>query len=293
MLAGLEHDQDAAKQKALAAVHLAALGFHVLPIVAGQKRPPFQTGPGHRDAATRDVETICRWFIQHADWDVALVLHMSGHVAIDVDLKDGRKDQTIRWLQKFEAMAGGRFADQTACQVTPKGGWHYIFEAPEGVDLRSRLAPTIELQRHILVVAPSAGRRWINHPETGVAPFPQALVPRATRPAGEPLSAHHRARNTRSQKSIAGLIRTVEAALEGNRNSTLYWAACALLEQPHSETDMADLVFAATCSGLPLEEAIRTSESASRRMNHSVNSTAGATPTGSGKPSGPEGQAQS
>lgn len=249
-----------------AAVELARLGYFVVPVLRSNKRPPFETGPGHATAATRDPEQIAAWFEANL-WEIALVLHLSGHVAIDVDIKPPRQAQTIAWFRKLEAIAGG-FVGRTASQRTPSGGWHYLFREPSGVDLRSQLAPTIELQRHILVVAPSCGRRWIRHPATGVLPFPEPLIPRARRRTGEPLSAHRRRQASSSQASIHGLIRTVESAYDGNRNRTLYWAACRLHEREHADTDESDLIFAAAASGLPLDEAIRTVESARRMVGN-------------------------
>lgn len=256
-----------------AAIELAAIGFHIVPIVPGLKRPPFKTGPGHADAATRDSEQLAAWF-ETSRWEIGLVLHLSGHIAIDVDLRRETSTKTIVAFTRLEALAypphpdsgpfTRRFSDMTATQVTPKHGWHYIFQLPEGTDggtLRSQLAPNVELQRHILVVAPSRGRRWIRHPHQGIATFPDVLLDRARAPRPPTRGLD---RGTR-RANITGLLHTITTAGPGNRNRALYWAACRLAESAWVEGDPDQLVVAAVESGLSMDEAIRTTESGLHR----------------------------
>lgn len=251
-----------------AACELAAIGFHIVPIMPGLKRPPFKTGPGHAEAATRDPEQLAAWF-QRGHWEIGLVLHLSGHIAIDVDLHRETAAKTIAAFTRLEALAyppqpgsgpfNRRFGDETATQVTPKRGWHYIFQLPEGTDggtLRSQLVPHVELQRHILVVAPSRGRRWTRHPHQGIAPFPDVLLERARapRPLARGLVPGARRPN------LNGLLHTIRTAGEGNRNRALYWAACRLAESAWIEGDPDQLVVAAIESGLSADESFRTVE---------------------------------
>lgn len=256
-----------------AAIELAAIGFHIVPIVPGLKRPPFKTGPGHAEAATRDPEQLAAWF-EHGRWEIGLVLHLSGHIALDVDIRRETAAKTIATFTRLEALAypsepgsgrlAPRFGDVTATQVTPSRGWHFIFQLPDhvnGDDIRSRLAPHIELQRHILVVAPTRGRRWIRHPQHGIATFPSALLERAHAPRKPAQRGRVRGR----RPSITGLLHTISTAGDGNRNRALYWAACRLAESAWAEGDPDQLVLAAVEAGLPIEEAIRTTENGLHR----------------------------
>jgi hypothetical protein len=59
----------------------------------------------------------------------------------------------------------------------------------------------------------------------------------------------HRSPNTGGDLD-AGLIRTVAAAPEGNRNHVLYWAACRAHERGSAPALLADLLAAAMAAGL-------------------------------------------
>src|SRR3954453_17693826 len=87
----------------LEALLLAALGFFPIPLVRGTKRPPFKTGPGHAHVATRDPDVLRSWFARDR-FDIGVVLHLSGHVAPDVDVK--HSSPGLAALRQLEEQTG-------------------------------------------------------------------------------------------------------------------------------------------------------------------------------------------
>jgi hypothetical protein len=67
-----------------------------------------------------------------------------------------------------------------------------------------------------------------------------------------------------SPRSIAGLIRVIETAREGNRNGVLYWAACRIAEEDAGADAALDLEAAGVRAGLSRKEAEDTVRSALR-----------------------------
>ncbi len=277
----LVHDDAAATGPELvaAALELAELGFSMVPEVPGARKPPFKTGPGHADGASNDPEVLRDWFSE-GRWDIALVLHLSGHVALDVDLKLKTVDVAGAFV-KLEERAGfglvHRLSDVTATELTPNGGFHYLFSLPDGVDkreLRGRLSPGLELQSHLLVVAPSRGRRWlprpsgeIAHPRTGVLELPQPILEQARKPAKVVIASEiSDAQVVDGIKGISGLHRWLRRQPAGNRNNGLYWAACTaarlVLTGDASVQHVQLLAQTGIKIGLPEHEALRTVESA-------------------------------
>jgi hypothetical protein len=259
-----------------AALEWARLGLHVLPIVPGTKRPPFRTGEGH-SAATTDPELIERWF-SVGDYWLALVLHLSGHCAADVDIRPGSNAAADQLVQ-LERLTGHsmrrRWSDVTACQTTPQRGWHYIFTRPAGVtreELRKNLTANIELQQQILVMAPSKGRRTVTRAcNVGFAELFPELVEIAKRPIRARPSTSTEAGAAGNVGSISSLHRFVKRLEEGNRNKGYHWACCRaaeMLEQGAiSEQNAAYLIETAVSIGLERREAEGTYASAMRHLD--------------------------
>jgi hypothetical protein len=262
------------------ALELAALGMHVLPIVPGTKQPPFKTGgagSGHAGAATTGSEQIREWFTESDYW-LSVVLWLSGHCAVDVDIRPGDNaaaEQLIGLEQLTGYTMARRWSDVTACQTTPQRGWHYIFQLPAGFDrqeLRNRLTPNIELAQMILVMAPSKGRKTIRSiAQVGTAELFPELVDLARKPA--------RAKPGKSGTAvkvgtISALHNFVKRLTPGNRNNGYYWAACRAAEMVEqgavSEASAAYLVETAVSIGLPRAEAELTYRSAMSRLELSA-----------------------
>jgi hypothetical protein len=224
------------------ALELVEIGFDVVPLIRGSKRPPFPTGRGHANGATRDPDVLKWWFTEeYTNCNIGVVLHLSGHIAVDVDVKHDAPG--VESLVALEHDLGLRLTGTTATQLTPTGGWHYIYKVPADVPaaaLKTTLAPGLELQKYILVVAPSQTRsgayRWYRHPRDGVATIPAALLDRARRvdPArqavrpGRQLAAGEV--TPAGVKRLRALADTVARAQAGGRHNLVLWAAAVASE---------------------------------------------------------------
>ncbi len=107
-----------------AALALAGENFHLLPV--RDKRPLI---PGGVHNATTDRALIRQWFNRWPDAGVGIACGASGLVALDIDPPHG--PAALEGL----ADAYGPLPD-TLSVITPRGGTHYYFAAPAGVDLR-------------------------------------------------------------------------------------------------------------------------------------------------------------
>jgi hypothetical protein len=101
-----------------------------------------------------------------------------------------------------------------------------------------------------------------------LAPWPDWLLA-ALAPKPEPPRTHNGHLAFCGDKWLRGLARTVAAAAEGSRNSTLYWAACRARDRVADgkvdEDFITDVLLEAAChAGLPMLEAQRTVASAMR-----------------------------
>ena len=106
--------------KISAALNYADRGWHVFPCKPQLKVP--LTANGHH-AATTDQEQIEKWWTVVPDANIGLSLKASGLIAVDVDLYK----EDCAW----DSFLGGRTFDPACIQRSARGGFHYIFTAPE------------------------------------------------------------------------------------------------------------------------------------------------------------------
>lgn len=177
-----------------------------------------------------------------------------GQFVLDIDPRHGGLDS----LGALELEHG--VLPRTRTARTGGGGMHLWFQLPEGHQrpLRGQLGGRdsgldVKTNRGYLVLPPSitsAPYEWL---EVGhVAPAPAWMIEQLTVPISNAIGIGG---------GIAGLVRTVALAEEGNRNGALYWAAVRCVE---SGTDPDVLVPAAQRAGLPTREIDRTIQSARR-----------------------------
>jgi len=165
---------------------LARVGFYIVPLSHGSKRPPWPSGHRHAGLASRSGQDFDRWYGPGTMFDLGVALSLSGHIAVDVDVKNGAPG--ARNLLEVERMLGRRLSEITAWALTPSNGAHYLFRLPPDLPyeaIRGALRPGVELQKNLLAVAPTErkGRpyRWVRHPADGIAELPEALVRLARR----------------------------------------------------------------------------------------------------------------
>lgn len=100
------------------ALGLAARGFKVFPIRAGEKSPPLI--PAWQDHATTDATTVAGWWTK---WPQANVgIHCDGLVVIDVDPKNGGNESLVELKKEIKL-------EKTYAVRTPSGGTHIYYRS--------------------------------------------------------------------------------------------------------------------------------------------------------------------
>ncbi len=197
-----------------------------------------------KDDATTEPAVINEWWTRWPHANVG-VRPPQGVVVLDVDPRNGGDTALAKLTQQHDGLPSTLVA-QTG------GGGHHIWYKYLG-PCRGHLLPGIDLKASTgyLVAEPSqhiSGRsyRWATtHP---LAPAPEWLR-RLITPAPLSLKPPPRAAS-HLRGADAGLVRKVANALEGNRNSSLYWAACRVHERGGDPALLEDLVSAAVAAGL-------------------------------------------
>ncbi len=141
-----------------AALRYAEGGVPVVPIVPGNNFP--LTEHGVHDAST-DPRTIAAWWRQWPRADLALACgERSGFDVLDVDQQYGGIDSLAQL-----AHTQGAIPD-TACQLTPSGGFHLLFHHEPGLKNRSGgqggapLGLDCRTSGAMIRTAPTGGYRW-------------------------------------------------------------------------------------------------------------------------------------
>jgi hypothetical protein len=239
------------------ALWLAKRGVPVIPCVMLTKRP--LTEHAFKDAST-DPQTIQRWWTH---WPYALIGVPTGEkfVVVDVDLQHS---QAQEWFASASL-------PPTRTHFTRSGGRHLLFRPHAQVRCTAgKIWPHVDTRGHggFIIWWPACGFE-VFHRDL-LAPVPdwilQALRPRQT---PEPTATAILSIGKNPEGKIAGIIRAVAGAPEGERNRLTFWGACRLAElvaQNLIDRSLAvDLVVeAASRTGIPRAEAWRTAQSAFR-----------------------------
>lgn len=226
-------------------------------------------------AATTDPELIHKWWTEEPDANIGAPCKLNGWAVLDIDPRNGGHASLCALEQRVGVLPG------TTMQITGGDGLHILYGSP-GFDLPGTPFPGIDFKHNgYILLAPSlhsSGNRY-QWPGDGrfrkpTAPWPNTLLPRKEKPRipGQP----------RRQQSLSGirrpgkrwtvdtLVQHVMDAAEGNRNASLYFAACrahetaeqGALDLYEAETALAD---AGQAVGLTASETIATIQSAARR----------------------------
>lgn len=128
-----------------AALYYASLGWRVLPIKPGEKRPPMASW---QHAATTDEKVIRNWYRGlYGGHGVGIATGAeSGIFVLDVDVSDGKHGDDT--LADLEATYGP--LPDTVRAMTGTGGAHIFFAIPDGADIRNnagtRLGPGLDIR---------------------------------------------------------------------------------------------------------------------------------------------------
>lgn len=131
------------------ALHLAAMGWRIFPLIPGTKRPAVGDWE-HR--ASSDPDRITRCWHGGSGFNIGVATGPSGLVVVDLDTTPDDKPgpHGAAALAALAASRGVELPD-TYTVSTPSGGQHLYFTSPPGVRLRNTagtLAPRIDTRAH-------------------------------------------------------------------------------------------------------------------------------------------------
>ncbi|MFT3889961.1 MAG: bifunctional DNA primase/polymerase [Arachnia sp.] len=257
---------------AASARHLAALGVPVFPCAPLGKHP--YTSRGFHDAST-DLAQVEAWWARIPNANLGVPTGTaSGMVVVDVDVHgptDGR-------LAFESAAAAGLVGGWSLLVRTPTGGMHAYYAATPGVEQRSWQAARAGIDFRgdggYIIVSPSVriiNEMPIRYEITDISDAPTAGVDSSRlRDFLDPRPGPVR-RPGRALLRIADVERLaswVAGQGEGERNRSLFWAACRLAENGVPTSDALDvLTAAARHGGLGEREIARTVRSAYRTVH--------------------------
>lgn len=149
-----------------AALRYARLGFAVLPLESGAKRPHPVLVPHGVRQATRDAAAIRDWWSQAPGANIGVACGSASRLAvIDMDCKnelDGKREFG-RFLYQHEGYAASVL--RAPCASTPSGGWHMWLRVPDGVRVPERpgILPGVDAKGDggYVVAAPSGLLRQV------------------------------------------------------------------------------------------------------------------------------------
>ncbi|MFD9225241.1 bifunctional DNA primase/polymerase [Streptomyces sp. NPDC060064] len=226
-------------------------------------------------AATTDTGLIRKWWTEEPDANIGAPCKLNGWAVLDIDPRHGG-DVSLRRIEERVGLLPG-----TCMQITGGDGLHILYLSP-GFDLPGEPFPGVEFKHNnYIVLAPSlhaSGNRYkwygdgrFYKPEVA---WPATLLPRKERPRvpGRPRTQQSLSGIRRPGKhwTVQTLVQHVMDASEGNRNASLYFAACRAQEtadQGFIDLYEAETALAAAGSavGLGDGEIIATIQSAASR----------------------------
>lgn len=271
-----------------AALACAKRGWHVFPLVPGRKVPAVREW---QRRATTDPDRIARCW-EHDAYNIGLATGPSGLVVVDLDTTKDGDEPSEAWSGRnvtcgadvLAAIAdehNAPYPQGTFTVVTPSGGRHLYFVAPDGPDLRNTCGTIgwkVDTRAHGGYVV-AAGSTVDGKPYTVADNSDPAVLPAwlatllrpAPLPAQEP-TAIPLPRNRRGaylQVAVDAELERVTSSPDDGHNNALYVAAVALGQLVAggalAEGDVtARLAHAAAQVGQPEREALRTIQSGLR-----------------------------
>lgn len=242
-----------------AAIEYIEMGYAVLPISPGSKRPVPYLAPRGLHSASTSPRVVAAWFSVEPAANVAIVPPV-GVVALDFDDSAAWESLTKSYPALLEAPHSR----------TPRGGTHCYLRVPSGVALRAnapRPLPQFEVKaswRGYLLEAPSRTDRgaysWVvplRRPSE-LPPIPQGILARLRVPVAEPAPAD-RLSDAALRAHLEHAAHRVRHATPGTRHPTLVREAArvgSLLPRGLDGRIARDALLQASLeSGLPRQEA--------------------------------------
>jgi hypothetical protein len=245
---------------------LAAKGLPVFPC---KNRPGTEddkaplTARGFHDA-TCDPDSVHRWWSR---WPDALIGVPAGikFVVIDGDL------QHVDAQKWFDDNRHRLPVTRTHC--TRSGGRHWLFAPTDLVKCSTgRLGPHIDTRGlgGYIIWWPACGLEMLH--DGILSPMPAWVIEALQPPPPAPFTPRWETMNPdRAQRQLAGIVRVIAWANEGERNAKAFWGACRIAEMTREgflkrDDGIAVVVEAAARAGLPRTEAASTARSAFRKV---------------------------
>jgi hypothetical protein len=244
-----------------------ARGLWVFPCEWGGKRPVVPRG---FKSATRDRRRIVDWFEgRFSGHNIGARTGTPGDDVLDVDVRpDGSGWAAFNRLKQTGLLAGAHRLVRT-----PSGGLHVYFTGTsqrcgslkaEHLDFKATGGYVLLPPSHV------TGRPYMmvdDRPPTGAVLDWDAArrLLRPPRPA-QPRAGGYSCPRPRRAGRVDHLPDWLAEQAEGNRNASLFWAACRAAEAGDQDL-LAELVAAAVLAGLDEAEAQRTVASAVRTVN--------------------------
>jgi hypothetical protein len=134
------HDLNEARSALNYALRYALLGWHVLPLDPGTKKPLGRLARNGFHDATTDEAQIRAWWTSEPTAGVGVAMKASGLVAVDIDPRNGG----LETMERLEAMHGPIASDVLA--YTGGGGEHRVFAAALVEHLPGTLGAGVDLK---------------------------------------------------------------------------------------------------------------------------------------------------
>lgn len=268
----------------LTACFLVIGGLKIFPCREGgpSAKAPY-TRRGFKEASN-DSALVSAWSSQFPNALWGLPCAMNGVVVLDAD-RHGKGDGVSNVMRLFEQ---NQFdCHQVPMVATPRGGYHFYFRRPNWLGrTRATLCDAVDIRDDAYVIAPGCKMadggtyelvegsftEWAELIVAGaLRPPPAWLVPLLLRPTAPPPRAFREDVDDEALRNqMRGIIRTVIDAQEGERNSSLYWAACRFAEFVRDDLVLHDfaealLEEAGARVGLPVRETRATVASGLRK----------------------------
>lgn len=226
------------------ALHYAGFGWRVLPVRQNSKIPAIKSWSVE---ASNNHETVTKMFSNHIGNIGVACDSGSGIIVIDIDMPDGPET-----LETLQAELGP--LPQTLSQRTGNNGMHLIYQYPEGYNIRGSIGVSgnglgknidVRGEGSQIVVAPSFNEDnnpyiWIN--DIPIAELPPKWIERMvckTSQASPIIQVTNLAtpdinfsdtnsRHPYVEVAIQNELTKMREAQEGERNNTLFKAACSI-----------------------------------------------------------------
>lgn len=248
-------------------------GWPVFPVAPYGKIPALSRKAGGRGCldATTNPYTVEKMWQRFPLANVGVATGTGAGLAVlDVDPRHGGEETLAALIATHGPLPGGPVA-----RTTSGGRHHYLLSPPGMPNSAGRLGPGLDVRgRGGYVVAapsltPAGAYEWLNDWHADLEDWPDWLIPPRIEPT--PVRCPKAVATASSDRVLAGLVRKVAEAGEGNRNAALFWAGCRLAEHAAAgrislDEGAAELLAAAAEVGLSHHEADRTLRSALRKV---------------------------